>query len=203
MLRIALVLLMVLTCVAEAKTAKVVLAGGCFWCVEANFESLTGVSGVVSGYVGGTDLDPTYDAHDGYYEAVEVTYDDARLSYADLIDKFLHSTDVVDAGGQFCDRGPGYASAIFVSDPQEKAVVAAEIAKAQAVLGQKVETKVLPTTRFWRAEDYHQDYYKGTGIVFTRQGPKLQSNAYVFYRDACGRDQRVKALWGSDAAFLH
>ena len=203
MLRIALVLIVALMGAAQAKTAKVVLAGGCFWCVEANFESLTGVKGVVSGFTGGNSRNPTYEAHDGHYEAVEVTYDDARLSFTDLIDKFLHSTDVVDAGGQFCDRGTAYASAIFVSNAAEKAIVVAEIAKAQAALGQKVVTRILPGAAFWRAEDYHQDYYKGTAIVLTRAGPKLQSGAYAFYRDACGRDQRLKALWGDQAAFLH
>ena len=85
----------------------------------------------------------------------------------------------------------------------EKAIVVAEIAKAQAALGQKVVTRILPAATFWRAEDYHQDYYKGTAIVLTRAGPKLQSGAYAFYRDACGRDQRLKALWGDQAAFLH
>ena len=203
MLRIAMILVMAMVGCAEAKTAKVVLAGGCFWCVEANFESLSGVKAVVSGYTGGSSQDPTYDAHDGHYEAVEVTYDDARLSLTDLIDKFLHSTDVVDGGGQFCDRGPSYASAIFVSNAAEKTIAEADIAKARSALGQKVVTKVLPAARFWQAEDYHQDYYKGTGIVFTRAGPKLQSSAYEFYRDACGRDQRVRALWGDQAAFVH
>ena len=203
MLRIALVLIVALMGAAQAKTAKVVLAGGCFWCVEANFESLTGVKGAVSGFTGGNSRNPTYQAHDGHYEAVEVTYDDARLSFADLIDKFLHSTDVVDAGGQFCDRGATYASAIFVSNPAEEAIVLAAIAKAQAALGQKVVTRILPAATFWRAEDYHQDYYKGTAIVLTRAGPKLQSGAYAFYRDACGRDQRLKALWGDQAAFVH
>ena len=203
MLRIALILSVALMGTAQAKTAKVVLAGGCFWCVEANFESLTGVKRVISGYSGGSTQNPVYDAHDGFYEAVEVTYDDARLSYTDLIDKFLHSTDVVDAGGQFCDRGPSYASAIFVSDMAEKTIAEAAIAKAQAVLGQKVATRILPAAPFWKAEDYHQDYYRGTGIVLTRHGPKLQSGAYEFYRDACGRDQRVRELWGDQAAFLH
>jgi peptide-methionine (S)-S-oxide reductase len=207
MLRYALAPLFALTLAfagaAEAKTQKAVVAGGCFWCVEANFEGVAGVKDVISGYTGGSSPNPTYDNHEGHYEAVQITFDDARLSYADLIDKFLHSTDVVDAGGQFCDRGKAYRSAIFPLNAEQAAVAKAEVAKAQAALGQKVVTPVLAAKKFWPAEAYHQNYYKSTDYVITRRGPKEKRNAYTFYRSACGRDARIKQLWGSAAEFLH
>lgn len=190
---------------ARAETA--ILAGGCFWCVEANFESLPGVGDVVSGYTGGTLANPTYDdvkaETSGHYEAVKITFDPGRVSFAEIVRLFLHSTDVVDAGGQFCDRGESYRSAIFVRNAAQKAAAEAEVVKAEAELGRKIVTPILPAATFWKAEDYHQDYYKGTGWVITRHGPKVQSSAYAFYRNACGRDQRVKDLWGATAAFLH
>ncbi|MBL9053915.1 MAG: peptide-methionine (S)-S-oxide reductase, partial [Tabrizicola sp.] len=112
---------------------------------------------------------------------------------------FLRSVDVLDAGGQFCDRGDAYRTAIFVSGPEQRKVAEAAIAEAEAVLGQKIVTPVLDGKSFWVAEDYHQDYYKGTNIVLTRAGPKKQSNAYAFYREACGRDARVREVWGDQA----
>ena len=188
---------------AEAKTEKAVFAGGCFWCVESDFESVAGVSSVVSGYTGGSSANPTYDDHEGHYEAVEITFDTARISYADLVAKFLRSVDVTDDGGQFCDRGPSYRTAIFALNSGQKADAQAAVAAAEAQLGVNVVTKILPAKTFWRAEDYHQDYYKGTNYVLTRAGPKQQKNAYAFYRNACGRDARVRAVWGHDAAFVH
>ncbi len=185
---------------AEVQTA--VVAGGCFWCVESDFEGVPGVIDVVSGYTGGAKKNPTYDDHDGHYEAVEVTFDTAVISYADLVAKFLRSVDVTDAGGQFCDRGDAYRTAIFVSDAAQRAAAEAAVAEAGTVLGATVVTPVLDAGRFWIAEDYHQDYYKGTGIILTRAGPKKQANAYKFYRESCGRDARVQALWGNQA-FSH
>ncbi len=186
----------------EAGTEKAIVAGGCFWCVESDFEQVAGVLDVVSGYTGGTSENPTYDDHEGHFEAVEITFDNARISYAELIAKFLRSVDVTDAGGQFCDRGSAYRTAIFVRNAEQRATAKAAVAEAEAVLGQTIVTPVLDTRPFWRAEDYHQDYYKGSGFVLTRNGPKRQSNAYKFYREACGRDARVKAVWG-DQAFKH
>jgi peptide-methionine (S)-S-oxide reductase len=182
---------------AEVQTA--VVAGGCFWCVESDFEPVPGVIDVVSGYTGGAMENPTYRDHEGHYEAVEITFDSAVISYADLVAKFLRSVDVTDAGGQFCDRGDAYRTAIFVTGPDQRAAAEAAVAEAEAVLGAKVVTPVLEAGRFWIAEDYHQDYYKGTGIILTRAGPKKQANAYKFYRESCGRDARVKALWGTQA----
>lgn len=188
------------TAMAEVQTA--VVAGGCFWCVESDFEPVPGVIDVVSGYTGGDTKNPTYKNHDGHYEAVKITFDSSVIPYDKLIAKFLRSVDVTDAGGQFCDRGNAYRTAIFVSDPAQKAAAEAAVAEAEAILGTKVVTPVKAAKRFWIAEDYHQDYYKGTGIVLTRNGPKKQSNAYKFYRKSCGRDARVKEVWGSQA-FSH
>lgn len=187
---------------ASAKTEKAIVAGGCFWCVESDFESVPGVIDVVSGYTGGSLQNPTYENHDGHYEAVEITFDSEKISYATLIAKFLRSVDVTDAGGQFCDRGSAYRTAIFALDSAQDSAARAAIADAEAVLGASVVTPVLGAGKFWLAEDYHQDYYKGSNLVLTRAGPKKQSNAYKFYREACGRDARVKQVWG-DQAFSH
>lgn len=200
MLRMILALVLGLAGPAAAETA--IVAGGCFWCVESDFEGVKGVSGVVSGYTGGASLNPTYNAHDGHLEAVEITFDPAVISYGDLMAKFLRSIDVLDAGGQFCDRGDAYRTAIFAKGAAQRKAAEAAVAEAEAVLGTKIATPVLKAGRFWVAEAYHQDYYKGTGIVLTRAGPKKQSNAYKFYRKSCGRDARVKELWGAQA-FTH
>lgn len=191
-----------LTGVAQAATEKAIVAGGCFWCVESDFEKVAGVKSVVSGYTGGALANPSYENHDGHYEAVEISYDPAKISYAEVIAKFLRSVDVTDAGGQFCDRGSAYRTAIFVSDAAQKAAAVQAVADAEAALGQKVVTPVVGAKRFWVAEDYHQDYYKSTDIVLTRAGPKQKKNAYKFYREACGRDARVKQVWGK-AALTH
>ena len=109
--------------------------------------------------------------------------------------------DPTDAGGQFCDRGESYRTAIFVSDPAEKAAAEKAKANAQAALGQRIVTPILQAGPFWKAEDYHQDYYKSSSLVLTRFGPLSMAKAYKRYRDACGRDERVRALWGGDAPF--
>ena len=182
---------------AGAETA--IVAGGCFWCVESDFEQVQGVSEVVSGYTGGDLQNPTYRNHEGHFEAVEITFDPAVISYDELVAKFLRSVDVLDAGGQFCDRGDAYRTAIFVQNDAQRQAAKAAVAEAEKVLGAVIVTPVLDAGTFWIAEDYHQDYYKGTNIVLTRAGPKKQSNAYKFYREACGRDARVRELWGAEA----
>lgn len=197
MLKWVLALLVGLAGTAQAETA--IVAGGCFWCVESDFEKVEGVSEVVSGYTGGAMKNPTYRNHEGHYEAVEITFDPDVISYGELIAKFLRSVDVLDAGGQFCDRGDAYRTAIFVKGKAQKQAAEAAVAEAEAVLGRKIVTPVLDAGKFWIAEDYHQDYYKGTNIVLTRAGPKKQSNAYAFYRKSCGRDARVRELWGDQA----
>jgi peptide-methionine (S)-S-oxide reductase len=199
MWKLAAALALGLTGTATAEVQKAVVAGGCFWCVESDFEDVPGVLDAVSGYTGGASQNPTYKDHEGHFEAVEITFDGAVISYEDLISKFLRSVDVLDAGGQFCDRGDSYRTAIFVQDSSQRKAAEDEVAKAEAALGQGIVTPVLDAGTFWIAEDYHQDYAKGTGIVLTRAGPKSQANAYKFYRRACGRDARVRELWGAQA----
>ncbi|MFP7672371.1 peptide-methionine (S)-S-oxide reductase MsrA [Marivita sp. S0852] len=188
------------------ETHHIVVAGGCFWCVEADFERVKGVHEAVSGYTGGTTANPTYKqvtrGGTGHYEAVKISYDSAQLSLEQLYDMFFRSIDPTDAGGQFCDRGQSYATAIFVSDPAQKAAAEAAKAKARSQLGQPIVTPILPAKTFYDAEDYHQDYYKGSNRVLTRFGPIKQSDAYKRYRDGCGRDDRVKELWGNAAPFV-
>jgi peptide-methionine (S)-S-oxide reductase len=207
MLRFALMTVLMTTGAAHAETAKAVVAGGCFWCVESDFESVPGVIAAVSGFTGGSVDNPTYeqvtDGGTGHYEAVEITYDPAVLSYEQLLSLFVRSVDVTDAGGQFCDRGDSYRTAIFVSDMAEKGIAATVLADAAAELGQPVVTPVLDAQTFWPADAYHQDYYKQDDIILTRRGPKTKANAYKFYRESCGRDARVKELWGDGAAFSH
>ena len=197
MFRLALVMLLGLGGAVKAETA--IVAGGCFWCVEADFEPVAGVSDVVSGFTGGEMRNPTYRNHDGHLEAVMITFDPVVISYGELVAKFLRSVDVVDAGGQFCDRGSSYRTAIFVQGAAQRQAAEKAVAEAEAVLGQKVVTPVLDAGTFWMAEAYHQDYYKSSEIVLTRAGPKKKANAYKFYREACGRDARVQALWGAEA----
>lgn len=198
-------LLMIAPLAARAETA--IVAGGCFWCVESDFESVPGVKGAVSGYTGGTTKNPTYKkvgkGGTGHYEAVEINFDPGKVSYARLLELFFRSVDPTDAGGQFCDRGESYRTAIFVKNTRQRADAEAAKAEAEAALGRKIVTPILDAGIFYKAEAYHQNYYKGTNIVLTRRGPKSQSEAYKFYRKACGRDAKVKALWGAQAPFTH
>ena len=192
---------------ASAAQKKAYFAGGCFWCVESDFESVSGVSEVISGYTGGTKANPTYKqvtrGGTGHYEAVEIRYDDAKVSYGELLHAFFRSVDPTDAGGQFCDRGDSYRTAVFVSTPAERAAAEKAKAEAQKALGKKIVTPILDASRFYKAEAYHQDYYKSSDIVLTRRGPKSKANAYKFYRKACKRDRKVERLWGNEAAFAH
>jgi peptide-methionine (S)-S-oxide reductase len=188
-----------------AATERAYFAGGCFWCVEADFEKVGGVSEVVSGFTGGSVANPTYkqvtSGGTGHYEAVEIRYDPAKVSYDQLLHAFFRSIDPTDAGGQFCDRGDSYRTAIFVTNAQQRAAAEAAKAKAQRQLGQKIVTPILDARPFYLADGYHQDYYKSGDVVLTRRGPKTKKSAYKFYRDACGRDTRVRQLWGSAAPF--
>jgi peptide-methionine (S)-S-oxide reductase len=139
---------------------EAILAGGCFWCVEADMDKVPGVSETVSGYIGGWTENPTYASHssDGHLEAVKVTFDPEVTSYRELLDIFWRTIDVTDAGGQFCDRGPSYRTAIFVTDGAQRAVAEASKAAAQQALGDEIVTEIIDATAFWPAEDYHQDY---------------------------------------------
>lgn len=200
-------LLLSLPQATEAATEKAIVAGGCFWCVESDFEGVEGVRRVVSGYTGGTLKNPGYKqvtgGGTGHYEAVEITFDNSRISYDEIMRLFFRSVDPTDAGGQFCDRGDSYRTAIFALNEAQMASAKAAKAAAGAALKRKIVTPILAAGPFYKAEAYHQDYYKGSKIVLTRRGPKSQSEAYKFYRNACGRDKRVKQLWGKDAAFAH
>ncbi|WP_299608400.1 peptide-methionine (S)-S-oxide reductase MsrA [uncultured Tateyamaria sp.] len=196
--------------IAQSKTSHaqqletITVAGGCFWCVEADFEKVDGVKEAVSGFAGGSVSNPTYKqvvkGGTGHYEAVQITYDPAKVSAATLYELFFRSVDPTDAGGQFCDRGETYRTAIFATAGQ-KAVAEAAKAGAQASLGQTVVTPILGAAEFYPADGYHQDYYKQNSLILTRFGPKSKANAYKAYREACGRDARVKQLWGDAAPF--
>ncbi len=172
----------------SAQRAVAVVAGGCFWCTEADFDKLSGVLATTSGYVGGKLANPTYEqvsaGNTGHIEALRVVYDPAKLSYAKLLAHLFRTVDPLDSGGQFCDRGYQYRSAIFVADAQQRSIAQATKARAEAVLKKPVATLILPAAKFYPAEDYHQDYYK------------KNETKYRFYRWNCGRDKRLKQVWG-------
>ncbi|MDU8910897.1 peptide-methionine (S)-S-oxide reductase MsrA [Aestuariicoccus sp. MJ-SS9] len=184
----------------------IVVAGGCFWCVEADFEKVKGVTEAVSGYTGGTTENPTYKqvtrGGTGHYEAVRIDYDSGVVTRDELYHLFFRSVDPTDAGGQFCDRGDSYRTAIFVSNPAEKAAATRAKAEAEKALGRKIVTPILEAGLFYKAEAYHQDYYKGTKRVLTRFGAIRQADAYKRYRKGCKRDARIEKLWGKDAPFI-
>ncbi|MBW4981398.1 peptide-methionine (S)-S-oxide reductase MsrA [Mameliella sp. CS4] len=190
-----------------ARAAEIIVAGGCFWCVEADFEKVRGVGEAVSGYTGGRTANPTYKqvsrGGTGHYEAVSINFNPGTVSVRQLYDLFFRSVDPTDAGGQFCDRGESYRTAIFYTDAAQKSAAEAAKADAEKALGQKIVTPILPAKQFYRAEEYHQDYYKGSQRVVTRFGIVKQRDAYKRYRQGCGRDQRVKQLWGNAAPFVN
>ncbi len=176
---------------AAQTTETAIFAGGCFWCVEADFDKVAGVVETVSGYTGGTTQNPTYQdvtyGDTGHYEAVRVTYDPSRVSYRALVDHFFRTVDPTDAGGQFCDRGDSYRTAVFVDGPEERQAAEAAKAAADKTLADEVVTPVLDAGAFWPAEDYHQDYYLKNALK------------YSFYRFSCGRDARIEEVWGEAA----
>lgn len=170
-----------------AGTETAIFAGGCFWCVETDFDSVKGVISTTSGYAGGTMANPTYENHEGNVEAVRIEFDPAQVSYDQLVSAFLRSVDPTDDGGQFCDRGPAYKTAIFTFSDAQKASAAAAVKQAEADLGKPIVTPVRDFTTFGEAEDYHQDYHHKNPVK------------YKYYRFSCGRDADVKALWGEMA----
>jgi len=177
---------------ANVSADKAVLAGGCFWCMESDFEKLKGVTDVVSGFTGGTIKNPTYNGnHKGHYEAVEITYDPDKVSYKELLDHYWVNIDPFDARGQFCDKGHSYLSAIFVANETEKKLAEASRKKVVAQFpDKKVVTPILPASTFYPIkgnESYHQNYYKNNPI------------RYSFYRSRCGRDDRLEEIWGEKA----
>jgi peptide-methionine (S)-S-oxide reductase len=183
---------------AQAKTETAVFAGGCFWCVESDFDKVKGVVKTTSGYAGGKIKNPTYKNHEGNQEAVKVEFNPDIVTYSQLVVRFLRTIDVTDDGGQFCDRGDAYVSAIFATPDQKEAAEKA-VAEAQTKLKQKIVTPIKPYTTFGDAEDYHQNYYLGENRVLTRFGWIKQSDAYHRYREGCGRDAQVKKVWGAAA----
>lgn len=174
---------------AGLKTAT--FAGGCFWCMVHPFQELPGVSGVVSGYTGGSIETPTYHqvsaGGTGHRESVQVTYDPQRIRYRDLLDVFWRNIDPFDAGGQFCDRAEQYTSAIFVADDEQRRLAEVLKGEVEQRFHRPVATVVLPAGPFYRAEEYHQDYYRKNPI------------RYRYYRLGCGRDARLHAVWGDEA----
>lgn len=177
---------MAISSIALADTA--VFAGGCFWCVEALYEEVEGVKDVVSGFTGGAHPNPTYNGrHDGHYEAVEVTYDPAVVSYQELLDLFWVNVDPFDNFGQFCDKGPSYRSGIFVADDEQRALAVASKKRVEQKFEGRVFTEVLPAATFFPVEEYHQNYSTKNPI------------RYRYYRFGCRRDARLEQIWGEDA----
>jgi peptide-methionine (S)-S-oxide reductase len=175
------------------KTEVATFAGGCFWCVEFDFDKVEGVVSTVSGFMGGTTPNPTYKqvtaGGTGHIEVVSITFDPAKVSYKTLVDHFWRTIDPYDAGGQFCDRGESYTTAIFAHSPEQRKI--AEAAKAEieksGPLKQPVATSIRDAGQFTAAEEYHQNFYVTNPV------------RYKFYRYGCGRDQRLEVLWGKKA----
>ena len=173
--------------------AKATFAGGCFWCMEPPFDKLSGVVSTTSGYTGGQQDHPTYEqvsaGGTGHAEAVEILYDPGKISYERLLEVFWHNIDPLDAKGQFCDRGDQYRTAIFTHDTaQLQAAQASKRALEESQrLGKPIQTEIVSASTFFPAEDYHQDFYQKHPLK------------YKFYRYSCGRDARLRELWGSDA----
>jgi peptide-methionine (S)-S-oxide reductase len=176
---------------ASAGLAKATFAGGCFWCVESDFDKVPGVVSTTSGYTGGKVANPSYEEVSakvtGHAEAVEVVYDPKRVSYEQLVDYFWHTIDPTTKDSQFCDHGSPYRTAIFVHDAQQLAAARASLAALEKSkpFKQPIVTEIALAGPFYAAEDYHQDYYKKNPL------------RYKYYRTACGRDARVQQLWGA------
>ena len=173
--------------------ATITFAGGCFWCVEADFDKVHGVVKTISGYTGGTAVEPTYaevvSGNTGHFEAVQIFFDPAVVTFENLIDAFWHSVDPTDANGQFCDRGDPYRTAIFThsTDQQRTADNSKTILAESGVLRNKIATVIEPIGHFYPAEEYHQNYHTKNSV------------RYAFYRFRCDRDGRLQEVWGDDA----
>jgi len=174
-------------------TATAIFAGGCFWCVEADFDKVTGVISTTSGYTGGQKTNPTYEqvsaGDTGHVEAVQVVYDPKRVTYDRLLAVFWRNVDPITADAQFCDHGKQYRSAIFVGSQEERALAEASKAALEASgrFTKPIVTEIVAASTFYPAEMYHQDYYIKNPLK------------YKFYRTTCGRDARLKELWGDEA----
>lgn len=174
-----------------ARLETAIFAGGCFWCMEAAFDPVEGVVETTSGYTGGKTKDPTYEAvklgRTGHYESLQMTFDPQRVSYRELLDVFWHNVDPFDPRGQFCDRGSQYRAAIFVADEAQKTAAEASLKALGTRTKQRIVTQILPASTFYEAEEYHQDYYQKNPL------------RYRYYRSTCGRDQRLREVWGAAA----
>jgi peptide methionine sulfoxide reductase msrA/msrB len=175
------------TLFTKGEFEKAIFAGGCFWCLEPPFDSLKGVIATTSGYAGGKTVNPTYEqvsaGTSGHKEVLEVTYDPKKVNYSELLEVFWKNIDPLDSAGQFCDKGNQYASAIFVSD-KDRAIAEKSKLEMEKKLKKSFATEILPTAKFYPAEEYHQNYYQKNPV------------RYKFYRYQCGRDQRLKEIWG-------
>jgi len=187
---LAIILWLSLAPAALAETATAMFAGGCFWCMESDYQDQEGVSDVVSGFTGGTLANPTYKGnHAGHFEAVKVTYDPAVISYQELLDLYWVNVDPFDNNGQFCDKGPSYRSAIFPATDEELRLAEESRAVVETRFApDKVYTEIRPAGDFWPVEEGHQDYYLKNPV------------RYKYYRWNCGRDQRLEQIWGSAAS---
>ncbi|MEZ5447676.1 MAG: peptide-methionine (S)-S-oxide reductase MsrA [Thiolinea sp.] len=175
---------------AQAKIDALIVAGGCFWCVESDFEKHSGVLEVISGYIGGTVKNPSYEQvaskRTGHYEAVKIIFEDEQVSLDTLLDYYWKTIDPTDAAGQFCDKGSPYRTAIFYRNEAQKVAAARSLQRInmEKRFANPVVTRLLPIKPFYTAEGYHQDYYRKNPL------------RYNYYRLACGRDKRVEQLWG-------
>ena len=172
-----------------AMSQEAIFAGGCFWCIEADFEKVEGVGDVISGYAGGEGDNATYENHSklGFREVVRIPYDPSKVSYERLVEIFFKSVDPTDDGGQFCDRGHSYSTAIYAGSAEEMAVASRVKERLEGELRDPIVTEVAAAPPFTKAEEYHQDY--------ARKNP----GRYKYYRRACRRDQVVKSVWGDEA----
>ena len=172
------------------KLETATFAGGCFWCVEADFDKVDGVVSTISGFMGGRTKNPTYkqvtEGDTGHLEVVQIQFDPKKVSYQKLLDTFWHSIDPYDARGQFCDKGDSYRTAIFTHSPEQKAAAAASKAKLDKdnPLKQPIVTEVRDAGEFTAAEAYHQDFHN------------TNPTRYRYYRYGCGRDARLEQIWG-------
>nr|CAA6800236.1 MAG: Peptide methionine sulfoxide reductase MsrA (EC [uncultured Thiotrichaceae bacterium] len=175
---------------AQAKTDTLIVAGGCFWCVEHDFEKLEGVSDAVSGYINGTTENPTYkevsSKDTGHFEAVKITYDDEKVTLEQLLNYFWYTIDPTDPDGQFCDKGGPYKTALFYQNQMQEEAFNKSLTKikAEKPFDAPIVTEILAAEKFYIAEDYHQNYAVVNPI------------RYGYYRGSCGRDDTIKSLWG-------
>jgi peptide-methionine (S)-S-oxide reductase len=186
---------------APAAAATAIFAGGCFWCVEADFDKVNGVTETISGFTGGTSSNPVYPATGSdHREAVKITFNSSVVSYEELLDVFWHSVDPTDSGGQFCDRGGTYRTGIFVLDDEQRAAAEASKRFVASDLRQgSITTPILDAGPFYPVDAYHQNYWRSNVQVLTRFGYVTKADAYKGYREGCGRDARLRQVWGSTA----